>query len=200
MKNKLTSRQIQARETKNKIINSMWELLQEKTLDEITVNTVCKKTNISVGAFYHHFKTKEDVVYAAFSQFDELIEKVLVHKKYDSIIDAIIDVLYHEVIGAKERGIHLTAEIIKLTVSQRDYNVYDDENRFFHIYLKKLICEAKAQGVIMDYFDSDYITNLLLRHTRGIGYDWVAHQGNYDLEETIRNDIKLLLNNFINVK
>lgn len=200
MKEKMTNRKIQAQETRNKIINVVWQLLQTKTLEEVTVTKICESANISIGAFYHHFKTKEDVVFAAFKQFDDLIKETLIHKQYSTTIEAIIDLLYHEVIGAKDHGISITTEILKLTLKKQTNNVFSDETRFFHIYLKQLIIKAQKEGLIKETTDVDSLGELLLRHTRGIGYDWVAHQGSYDLEATIKNDIQLLLNNFIVTK
>lgn len=193
---KLTNRQIQALETKQKIINSACELLKEHTLEKITVQQICKQANISIGAFYHHFKTKEDIIYSLFFTFDDWIKEVLIHKEYPSSIDAIVDLLYHESAGALDYGLNITAEIIKLTVRQNETSVYDNQKRFFHTYLIELIEKAKKEKLILD-IDTNYLASLLLRHTRGIGYDWVAHHGNYNLEEVLKNDLILLLRNYM---
>lgn len=121
----------------------------------------------------------------------------MIHKQYSSSIEAVLDLLYHEVILCQECGIHMTAEIIKVTLLKNKKNVFADEKRFFHIYLKQLIQKAKDEQFLKAHTDTEELTQLLLRHTRGIGYDWVSHQGSYNLEETIHKDIKLLLNNFL---
>jgi len=56
-------------ELKDRIINSAQELFSEKGYDETTVADIIKKAGSSKGGFYHHFKSKDEVLEAVTQGF-----------------------------------------------------------------------------------------------------------------------------------
>jgi len=54
----LTSRGVK---TQNAIINSALELFSKNGYDATSVADICSKANVSKGAFYHHFSSKQDL-------------------------------------------------------------------------------------------------------------------------------------------
>lgn len=71
------------------------------------------------------------ILFISFAQFDTFIEDELIHKQYSSFIEAVLDLLYHEVILCQECGIHMTAEIIKVTLLKNKKMFLLMENVFF---------------------------------------------------------------------
>jgi len=57
----LTSRGV---ETQNAILNSALELFSKNGYDATSVAEICSKANVSKGAFYHHFSSKQDLFLA----------------------------------------------------------------------------------------------------------------------------------------
>ena len=49
--------------TKNSLLNSFFELLSEKTFEDITVNELCKLSNVRRATFYKHFEDKNDFLF-----------------------------------------------------------------------------------------------------------------------------------------
>ncbi|MGM9946857.1 TetR/AcrR family transcriptional regulator [Floccifex sp.] len=192
----LTNRQKQALETKQLIIKTFFNLLKDNALEDITIQTICKKANISVGAFYHHYNSKDEVLAETFTQFDDFVSQVLVNKPYQSSSEAIIDFLYHLVIGAKDNGVNTTREILKLALKNPSY--FEDQERYSRKYLKQIVNKALEEKQLKPETNVDFLCSLLLRHARGIGYDWVAHNGNYDLDQTLHYDLTIILKSFEN--
>lgn len=58
---KMTSREQKARETRAKIVEYSTKLFLEKGYKGVTMSDILKATNLSKGAFYHHFKSKEEL-------------------------------------------------------------------------------------------------------------------------------------------
>lgn len=195
MKNTVTFQQ-RAIDTKNKIIHVFFDLLKEKPINEITIQMICTNAKISVGAFYHHYSAKEEVLEESFRNFDRFIEEELENTEYTSSEDAILDFLFHLIIGAQDHGINVTREVIKYTLSPTAHNYFSVQNRTSHNYLLKLIEKAKEEKVLKEDTDVKEIAILLLRHAHGIGYDWVAQNGNYDLAKALHYDLKLILRAF----
>ncbi|KAA0820723.1 TetR/AcrR family transcriptional regulator, partial [Bacillus sp. AY2-1] len=67
----LTKRKQQALQTQNNIFLVFLNLTKKKEIKNITIEDICKKANISVGTFYHHFSSKEDIYQKLFQQIEE---------------------------------------------------------------------------------------------------------------------------------
>ena len=55
-------RQEAAQETRQKLIDAMRSLLQEKDADDIGIEEITVRAGVAKGTFYTYFKRKEDVV------------------------------------------------------------------------------------------------------------------------------------------
>jgi AcrR family transcriptional regulator len=64
-------RQQQAEQTKQKLYKNAIKLFQEKGFSAVTVEEICKKSNVSKGAFYVHFSSKHDIVVTQSTRNDE---------------------------------------------------------------------------------------------------------------------------------
>ena len=70
-----TNRQKQAVATKQKIFTCALALFAKKTYETITVQEICSTAEVSVGAFYHHFKSKDDILEEGYHLFDAQAEE-----------------------------------------------------------------------------------------------------------------------------
>ena len=61
MYTKRTARREQAERTKRHIYDCAITLFREKGFDNVTVEEVAEAANLSVGAFYHHFNSKQEI-------------------------------------------------------------------------------------------------------------------------------------------
>lgn len=62
MKEKLTSRDIQARETREKLLRTAMELIDAEGYRGVTVSRICRECGVSVGTFYQYFSSKKDII------------------------------------------------------------------------------------------------------------------------------------------
>ena len=53
--------EIKSKETQELIINTSFELFYEKGYNATSIPDIMKKTSLSKGAFYHHFKNKNEI-------------------------------------------------------------------------------------------------------------------------------------------
>lgn len=56
--------------TKEKIIQAAWELFPVKGYEQTTLLDIIEKSQTSRGAFYHHFRGKEDLLFCLAYYFD----------------------------------------------------------------------------------------------------------------------------------
>ena len=56
----------------------MIELIDKRRFDDITVADISEKSEVSVGAFYHYFSSKNDILAEIFNQVDEHFSTVVI--------------------------------------------------------------------------------------------------------------------------
>lgn len=56
-------------EIKDRIINSAYEIFSTKGFDKTTIGEIIKKAECSKGGFYHHFKSKEEILEVIISNY-----------------------------------------------------------------------------------------------------------------------------------
>lgn len=55
-------RKEQAQQTEQAILQAAMELARENSFDKVSVRDICQRAGITTGAFYHHFRSKEDLL------------------------------------------------------------------------------------------------------------------------------------------
>lgn len=61
-KEPLSRQQQKSRETKSRIFHAAKTILQKKGYDQLSIKNICEEAGVSNGSFYHHFKTKDDLL------------------------------------------------------------------------------------------------------------------------------------------
>ena len=54
--------------SERKIVNAFIELLEESSLEQISITDIIKKANLSRPTFYYYYSNKEDLVETTFSK------------------------------------------------------------------------------------------------------------------------------------
>ena len=58
----LSRQQQKSQETKAKIFQAAKRILQKKGYEALSIKNICEEAGVSNGSFYHHFKTKDDLL------------------------------------------------------------------------------------------------------------------------------------------
>lgn len=61
-KEQISRQQQKSRETKEKIFKAAKRILQKGGYEELSIKNICEEAGVSNGSFYHHFKTKDDLL------------------------------------------------------------------------------------------------------------------------------------------
>ncbi len=54
--------QRKSKETKERIFRAAKRILKKKGYEELSIKNICEEAGVSNGSFYHHFKTKDDLL------------------------------------------------------------------------------------------------------------------------------------------
>jgi AcrR family transcriptional regulator len=180
---KLTKRKIQGTETRRKIFETSLELFNRHGYDNVTIDDICEKIGMSKGAFYTHFKSKDQVVLENFmhlnSFYDDAINEIpakkaslekmflfqqKVMKNISSIGYEAVKLVYHLETAQKKKKSFLISRKISL------YRI-----------ITSLVREGQKSGEIRNDKSADAIASMLVQMYRGIILDWCLDNGAHDL-------------------
>ena len=124
---KLTDRQKQAIKTKLKITQIATELFKLNGFDSVKIQDICKAANISTGAFYHHFKSKSEIINKTYEQVDILVMDKFQSKEFSSNTDKLHFLLIEGATTMEQLGWVFVSEIYKNLLSiNEDYTIQPD--------------------------------------------------------------------------
>ncbi len=193
---KKETKQIKSIETKLKITRVAISLFRERGYKDVSIREICQKADISIGSFYYHFKSKEEIINTAHEQLDYLWENSISLLDFNRSTRENILCLFEEAGRVmQELGWEMTAQsYVHLLTSHKKYAIQRDRPIYSH--LQDVISAGLEKGDFYEGIDRETLTNLLVRSGRGILFDWCLMDGSYDLVNKIREDLTIILNSF----
>lgn len=192
----MTKRAEQALSTRRKLLYTAYQMIREEGYPALTIRSLCQKSGVSTGAFYHHYASKEDLITQGFMTFDTKLEEELKNATNDKPLEMVLHIILSLTEYVFENGSGFAKE---LYISQLSI-----ENNFItrkdRVYYQAVLCyvkAAQAQGLIAPAADPEAVTDLLLRIGRGTILDWCLHDYGYDLMAQSEEDLRLVLNQFL---
>lgn len=193
MEKSFTKRKQQAMDTKEKIYSICIEMMLKKGYDQINITDICKKAGISVGGFYHHFKSKEDIIIEAYKQADEQVSSVIESNILTgNSFDKIRQVFRLQMEGATSSGVKLLTQLYKSQINEGN-NFLFSKDRVLPRVLSEIVKEGQQNNEITEIYDVDFIVKELLRFSRSIMYDWCAHAGEFNIIEEMDTSLGIFL-------
>lgn len=185
-----TSRQMQALATKQKIFSCAVSLFAQKTYENVTVQDICSEAEVSVGAFYHHFKSKENILDEGYRLFDQRSEEAWNSGHPDSPLEAIQFLISVQARSMEGMGPPAVLQYFKNQLSCSEKYILNPD-RFFYKAIRQSVEDGIAAGLLAG--DSTEITEDILGITRGMIYDWCLHAGTYHLPERSRRMVDMVM-------
>lgn len=189
----LTKRAQQALETKHAIFTCALELFAHEPYEQITVKDICDAAGVSIGAFYHHFGSKGDLLDEGYRLFDEQIEQIWTTRATAGPIDDIHLLVRHQMESMEQMGDFAAAQYFKNQLSvEHDYML--DSHRAFSVHLEESLRACVDMGVLTG--SPAQIVEEILCVARGTIYDWCLHAGSYRLAERALSLVDMVLEHY----
>lgn len=179
----------QAQETKNRIYNSAIELMEHYGFDNMTVADISEKAGISVGAFYHYFDSKNDILAEIFNRADEYFStQVVTSLSKGSIPEQIVEYFDYYAKFNIASGVETTQQLFNPKIK-----FFIMEERPMLEILKDLICKGQENKEIRRDMDATELVSYLFIMARGIVFEWSLYDGEYDLQATMHRFMENLV-------
>lgn len=141
----MSNRERKTQETKRKIVEAAGRLIDKYDFRYITVKNVCEEAEVAYGSFYHHFGSKEHVIYEyCHGLFGKMLETNPVPEHVDED-DFIVVIIWHFLVYAR------FCELMGKDIIRYIYQNCPDD-LFYKDYFDKLV-----RDVIQRSFDHGYI-------------------------------------------
>lgn len=191
-KKRLTSRDLQALETKEKIYRASLRILEKSGFQNLKIADICKEAQVSIGSFYHYYTSKEDVIFSHYAKFDEYFEKTATTINGENVAERVLNFfqLY------SEYHLSLSLELNKQWYSPVAKLAIPKE-RFTYELLGKLISQGREAGEIVSSMDDEEIVQELMMFARGVILDWLYKDASYDLVKKMHDTMKRILNLYL---
>jgi TetR/AcrR family fatty acid metabolism transcriptional regulator len=185
-KNKLTSRDKQAQETKKRIYDTAIQLILQKGFDKVTLEEISKEVGIAKGLFYHYYKSKADLIVESYKIVDDDFRKSLADlDRNTSPVDKIFFTVSTMAKDAKMYKADLLKQIYKGQLdSGTDFFI--NKQRPFFKTIRDSIAALQAQDIMNKNIKPDEYARFIMTVARGVLYDWCLHQGKYDVEAAMK--------------
>jgi len=175
-----TKRKKQAIITKKRILNTALNLMKKHSIDEISVNDICKKAKVGVGTFYYYYKSKDDILLEVFQELDANFVKLYETRLLETIspYDYILRHCRCYTDFVTEKGVDFTRKTYSI-----QSKFFVDKNRPLYLTLSQFLTQMQQENVISPSVNIEALCRSITICMRGITHDWFLHEGNYNLTE-----------------
>ncbi|MGI6110559.1 MAG: TetR/AcrR family transcriptional regulator [Eubacteriaceae bacterium] len=185
---KMTRRQLQAIETKNKIYNAAIAVINEKGFTNASIEDITSRADVSKGSFYTYFESKEALVFYTFQQSDEVYEwafSQVKDKDFLSMIMQFVKISYQEY---EKRGKGIIKAMVSNYFTFPDYNFYSGDRDLLKC-LDLIIEQGKQQGVLDPETKNSQYVRLILSTLVGTEVMWCLDEQDSSLADMIVNAV-----------
>ena len=190
----LSKQQLKSMETKARIFNAAKRILKKSGYEQLSIKNICEEAGVSNGSFYHHFKTKDDLLSYYIEEQPSINPDLLdLPSSKEEARETIVYVYLNYVRYCRELGVEFMANyytpknqsLNPLIRTERPYPIIT-----VHNYLQKCI----DAGIITLSDSLEHITTDIRMIVIGNVFEWCLKNGDADFEENMRRCLENYLN------
>ena len=186
---KLTNRQVQAQQTKDRVYQVAIDLFETKGFENITVDEICALANVSTGTFYNVFKSKFEILDHIFELADDFfLYTVRINVKNGHAKERILSYFDYYAKYSLECGLPFVKQLYNVK-----NNLFAKENRAMQKVLQEIIEEGQQRNELCNDISASDLVQFLFICVRGMVYDWCIKDGRFDLEKAVHQHVERLL-------
>lgn len=185
----LSKQQLKSKETKERIFQAAKAILQRSGYENLSIKNICEEAGVSNGSFYHHFKTKDDLLsYYIEAQPTINPELLDIPQDKESAKKAIVEVYLNYAAYCKELGVDFMAgyytprnQALNPDIrTERPYPIVTVQN-----YLEKAV-EAGAISLTLSI--TEVVTDIRMLVIGNV-FEWSMRNGEVDFEANMKRSI-----------
>ena len=194
---KLSRQQQKSKETKEKIFQAAKRILQKKGYEELSIKNICEEAGVSNGSFYHHFKTKDDLLSYYIEDQPRMSPDYLeLPKNIEDAKLAIIQVYLNYVSYCEELGVEFMSGYYD-TKNQALNPVLRTERPYPITTVQTYIEKAMEEGVLSLNVSVEEFTTDIRMIVIGNVFEWCLRKGEADFAGNMQRSLRKYLDSTI---
>ena len=181
--------------TKTKILETARNLVMKNGFENLRIRDVCKYTGVSIGAFYHYFKSKEELMNESFIIYDETLQFNLKNYSKKEPLVALKNILMDQTSFVISLPKKLIIEYYKTILSSDEKNAVNTKRTYYKA-VYSYVSVAQKQGLLASNYSITYITEFLIKFVRGNIIDWCLHDFRYTILQQTEKEINMFIKLF----
>lgn len=177
--------------TKELVLAVALELISTKGFQNVTVDEICAECNLTKGAFYHHFKSKESILDQLHLDADKHIkDKIPALLKEPPSLDLFSKLSYLYAQMTRTRGVEIMKQKFRnnldsdlCNVKQGDF--YNPNSRPLLNTFSQIYNDLQKSGYVSSTHSFEHFFHFLIVTYDGVVLDWCYNNGSYDLPEAV---------------
>ena len=174
-------REEQALQTKTKIIEAAKALIQEKGIDNVSVDDITKLAGVAKGSYYVHFKKKEDIVGEIGCMEFRYINEEISDMKSINIVEKLEYYFKRYKDGVMDLGVEISKCWLQNNLNCRCKLEYD------YLAISNMIKAAIISKEIKEDINIDILVYKIISILYGLMLIWIMSDGNVKLENQTDN-------------
>lgn len=185
----LSKQQLKSRETKRKIFHAAKTILQRQGYEQLSIKNICEEAGVSNGSFYHHFKTKDDLLSYYIEEQPSINPDLLdMPEDAEEAKIAIIHVYLNYAEYCRELGVDFISNYYTPKNQALNPNIRT-ERPYPILTVENYLSKAIDRGVVKPKIPLEYICTDIRMLVIGNVFEWCLHNGETDFEGNIRRSI-----------
>ena len=193
----MTKQQLKSKETKERIFQAAKTILQRSGYENLSIKNICEEAGVSNGSFYHHFKTKDDLLsYYIEAQPTINPELLDIPRNKEEAITAIVGVYLNYAAYCKELGV----DFVSGYYTPRNQALNPDirtERPYPIVTVQQYLEKSVAEGAIELKLTIAEVVNDIRMLVIGNAFEWAMRNGEVDIEANMKRSLSYYLDSVL---
>ena len=192
-----TKQEQKSRETKERIYNASKTILKNEGYEQLSLKNICKVAGVSNGSFYHHFKSKDDLLSYYIEEQPKMNPDLLeVPKNAKGAKRAIVQVYLNYVKYCEELGVEFMSSYYD-TKNQALNPVSRTQRPYPIVTVRNFVEKAMDANVITITGDIEDFTTDIRMIVIGNVFEWCLRKGTVDFAGNMERSLGRYLDSTI---
>lgn len=189
----LSRQQLKSQETKKRIFLAAKNILKKNGYEALSIKNICEEAGVSNGSFYHHFKTKDDLLSYYIEEQPAINPSLLeTPSNIDDVRNTIVLVYLNYVKYCQELGVEFMSNYY--TPKNQSLNPLKRTARSYPIVtVRDYLEQSIAAGIIDSSLPLDNITTDIRMIVIGNVFEWCLKNGDTDFEGNMKRSLETYL-------
>ena len=192
-KEALTRQQKKSKETREKIFRAARIILQKQGYERLSIKNICREAGVSNGSFYHHFKTKDDLL-SYYIEDQPGVDPALLEtpEAKEAALEAIVGVYLNYAAYCRSLGV----AFVSAYYTPKNQALNPDirtERPYPIVTVQGYVEKAVEAGVISLEVPLEQFTTDVRIIVIGNVFEWCLRDGKTDFEGNMRRSLEAYL-------